>query len=263
MWQYISIDPNSDFAPQFGSVSYDGRETSVSDSPTYEVAVAKFAEVLISPSDIEEWLTRRYPDRDWTVKLVYYPLLLGHVFRGWRRFRILYDIRTESLVRSLVPFRHTDLRRLWDLGEQLEAFVSLLDRGTRGFRREKNELAASLAPSNTQISGLVERGLVGMGRHGPFVLKEIASAPVFRGSITLMELPKVPSLQITGVDLPIDRLEAELRLSLSLLWRMTLGDRSWVRLPHYQARSGQNDALTCVACVPGRQLWGGLVRRKF
>ena len=251
-------DDSTDIAPQIGYASCGRCETTASDVTTYDVPVSKFAEVRIPLSDVEEWLAQKYADRNWTVKLVYYPFLLGHASQGWRRFRILYDVRTGNLVRSLAPLQQTDLGKFQELGDELDVFLSLLRNTRRLFKKKDGQTANLSVHSNMQMSRLVEKGLVGMGRHGPFVLKEIATRPAFKNSIGLTELPDIPSLQLTEAKLPIDKIESQIRSHLCRIWRVALEDHMYVGLPYYQTQSVEDDTLMCAAYVTRRWPRSGL-----
>jgi len=217
------------------------------DTPAHRVPISKFAEVIIEQQSVHKWLQQKHGDRTWHTKLVYQPFMLGQVCKGRHKHRVLYDMATDSFVKSLATAQKVDLRRLRDLNGELEVLASLLSHNSKG------DAAHNIGPverkEENQMAKLIERGLVGVSPKGTFVLKEYAQVPEFSGKLGLTAVPEVPSVQCSHTSCPTEEVERRLRFYLSRIWQASLENHSYIGVPFYLSKSTQGDLLTCPACV--------------
>jgi len=221
------------------------------DSDVYKIPVSKFAKTLVKYKDITGWITKKYPDRSWHIELVYYPFLYGNVRENFRQSKILYDLRTGRFIKSLVPLHTVEVdRNFEDLNGEFEVFASLRDAASKiipakdiVIKDDKN-----LAVKDAYITTLIEKGLIGVAQEGYFIQKDFRNTPKLSGKLCLIDVPEVPSKQLTGSYRLAQKIAEGLRLQLWKIWQVTLENYVYVGLPTYRAVSTQNDVLMFPAC---------------
>ena len=223
------------------------------DTEIYKVPASKFVKVLVKYRNITAWITKKYADRSWHIELVYYPFLYGHVRENFRKFKILYSVRTGRFIKSLVPLDTVEIgHNFEDLNDEFEIFASLRDTASQVTQIKDIIISNDKNPAvkDAYIAKLVERGLIGVAPEGYFIQRDFRSTPRLSGKLCLVDVPEIPSRQLTGSCCPAREIAEQLRLQLWKIWQATLEKYVYIGLPTYRAVSTQDDTLMFPACSP-------------
>jgi len=174
-------------------------------------------------------LKKEFPDHEWSVELVYRPILLAETDS---KAHLLYDSESRALVTHLAPWREVEIGRLFDCSDQELRILAALRRMPRR-HRDFSEIEAWLGENGhaePSLAKLVVRGLVGPDYRIPSVL---STAPAVSTKLTTSPLPGDPGQVLAVAERVVAGAAQELRRVLALLWNRFLRSAYPVGLPIY------------------------------
>jgi len=228
-------------------------EQNQAQTETFTVPLSRFAQIAVQGQQVLQYLNRNYGDRAWQVELVYHPFLFGQASKGWRKFKILWDIENDGFVTELSPFRCLNIRKMLEgLDSELEVFTAVRNTGKKAISPGAIPVCKNLTQEDLQshITKLIERGLLATSSKCYSVHPAIRKTPSFSGRLTLMEVPEIPSkIMREGKHTPA-KIEGYIRTCLWRLWNATLDSHMYVGVPFYVAKGqGGEIAAYCNRCA--------------
>ena len=172
-------------------------------------------------------LKNEFPDREWSVELVYRPMLLAET-DGKAHF--LYDFESRGLVTHLAPCRTVEIGHLLDCSDQEIQILAALRRMPRKLR-SLSEITSWLAEhghTEPRLVELVVRGFVGPSYR---ITSTLSTAPAVSTKLTTPPLPSDTGQVLVMAEALLVGAIQELRRVLALLWGQSLGSAHPVGLP--------------------------------
>lgn len=192
-----------------------------------------FVPVRVDEKTVLRKLRREFPGRDWSVQLVYRPMLLAETER---KALLLYDFTSRSLVTHLAPWRAVGISHLLACtAEELQVLAAL-----RRMPRKLRSLIEITAWLGTQghpdanildpmVQGLVSPNyrLNGAFQSVPALAESVSPSPIPADSVTIQPVRVREA----------DQAKLDLRRVLTLLWGAPLDSARLVGLPVWSTQA--------------------------